>query len=549
VKKKILITLLCFCFLIPGLAQAGPFSTTMPTVLDPAYKIRVLVPGSYAHGTNGLNFDSKDNLYIGSVAGVATYNVNTDTGEASVYLGQPDGGADDLVFGPDGRVYWNAFFLGKLCTKSADGKIITLAENLPGMNAIAFSKDGRLFASQVFLGDALWEIDLSGQQNNRKVAEKLGGLNGFMFGPDNNLYGPLWFKGQVVKVDVNTGQVTVVSDGLKVPAAVKFDSKGNLFAIDSATGEVFCINVDSGQKTVVARLEPHLDNLAFDSKDRLYITNMSNNGVYEVDVKTGKVRTVTEAKLAFPQGIAVASDPDGDMMYVADNFTYKKVDAFTGKVKDPNNHAAFPNTASISADGKYVLMSGWFTNSIQVFDRKTDQLLYAIPGFKVVAGTLMLADGSVLAAEGGTGNIVRVTDKEGKERTVVATGLDNPTFIAEAGSDAVYVTEYLAGRVTRVDLKTGDKNVICTGLLGPKGIAVKPDGKILVVDAGSRQLLEIDPASGISKPLVVNLAVGQPGVVKGGHPAYGFTGVAVSKSGSIYITSDLENTIYMIYPK
>lgn len=550
-KKRIFLTaLLFFCLVIPSLAQAGSLHATMPAVLDPAYNIRMLVPPStLGHGTNGLNFDGNDNLYVGSVAGVATYLVNTDTGDVSVYLGSPDGGADDLVFGPDGRVYWNAFFLGKVCTKSADGKVITLADNLPGANAITLNKEGRLFVSQVFLGDALWEIDLSGKQKNRKIAEKLGGFNGFDFGSDGYLYGPLWYKGQIVKVDVNTGNVTVVADGFTVPAAVKFDSKGNLFAIDTATGNVYQIDVYNGQKTVVARMEPHLDNLAFDSKDRLFITNMSVNGVYQVDVKTGKVRTVTEAKLCFPQGIAVASNPDGDTLYVADNFSYKKIDAFTGNVQTPGNGVAFPNTASISADGNYVLMSGWFANKVQVFDRKTDKLLYEIPGFKVVAGTLMPADGSVLVAEGGTGSIIKVTDKEGKNRIVVATGLENPTYMAEAGSDAVYVTEYTAGRVTKVDLKTGDKKVICSGLLGPKGIAVKPDGKILVLDAGARKLLEIDPASGVTKPLVTNLAVGQSGVVKGGHPAYGFTGVAVSNSGAIYVTSDLENTVYMIYPK
>ncbi len=535
-----------FCFLILAPAQVKAFSTTMPTVLDPGYKIQVLVPGCHFTGLNGLAFDSQDTLYGGTVAGLATFRINKETGETMMFLPPPTGGADDLIFEPGGRVIWNAFFLGKVFAKGADGKTVTLADNMPGANSIAASKDGRVFVSQVFLGDALWEMDLSGQQKNRKIAEKLGGLNAFRVGADGYIYGPLWFKGQVAKVDVNSGKVEIVADGFKVPAAAKFDSKGNLFVLDTATGEVVQVDIKTGKKKVVAQLESHLDNLAIDSKDRMFVSNMGNNSLYEVDVKTGKVRTVIEGKLACPQGIAVSTDPDGDTLYVADNFTYKRIDGFTGSVKDPNKGAAFPNTASIHGDT--VLMSGWFTNAVQVFDRKTDNLLYVIKGFKTPTGTLMLDDGSILVAEVGTGSILRVQDKEGKQRTPIAKDLAVPTYLAKAGPGAVYVTEFGAGRVTKVDLKTGNKKVIATGFSAPKGIAVKPDGKILVVDTGTRQLIQIDPATGESKPLVINLAVGLP-VPSGFMPAYMLTGVAVSDSGAIYVTSDVENAVYKISPK
>ncbi|MEL7568255.1 MAG: PQQ-binding-like beta-propeller repeat protein [Dehalobacterium sp.] len=549
-RKRIFGLILCFCLLIPGLVYGESFKDVMPTVVDPNYEIRTVVPpADIIGGTNGLAFDSKDNLYVGAVAGVATYKVDTNTGAAGIFLGGPEGGADDIVFGPDGRMYWNAFFLGKLFTKSADGEIVTLAENLPGMNSLAFDNKGRLYATQVFMGDALWRIDLTGNQKNVKTAENLGGLNGFDFGKDGYLYGPLWFKGQVVKVNVDTGKVEVVADGFTTPAAVNFDSKGNLFAIDTATGEVIKVDVETGKKTVIVKMEPKLDNLDFDSKDRLYVTNSNANGIYEVDVATGKVRTVTEGRLCFPQGIAVANNPDGDMLYIADNFAYKRVDAFTGEVFAPNNHSSYPYAASISEDGQYILMSSWFSNTVQVYDRKTDEQKYVISGFNGINGTLMLADGSILAAEEATGNIVKVTDQEGKERSVVAAGLKSPTYMALAGQDAIYVTEFTAGRVTKVNLKTGDKKVICSGLLAPKGIAVNTNGKILVLDSAARQLLEIDPATGISKPLVINLAVGLQGFANGGPAAYSLTGVAASKSGSIYITSDLANTIYKISPK
>src|SRR4029077_7717230 len=104
---------------------------------------------------------------------------------------------------------------------------------LPGINSLAYRKDGRLYATIVFLGDTLYEIDVEGVKPPRMIMEKMGGLNGFEFGPDDMLYGPLWFKGQVAKVDVDKPELTVVADGFKTPAAVNFDSKGNLWVVDA----------------------------------------------------------------------------------------------------------------------------------------------------------------------------------------------------------------------------------------------------------------------------------------------------------------------------
>lgn len=518
----------------------------LPTVIDPGYRIQALMPKTPVNGFNGLAFDSQGTLYAGVVQGSTTYKVDKETGAVSVFIPPPEGGADDLIFEPGGRVIWTAFFLGKVFAKGADGAIATLAEGVPGANSIARSNDGRVFFTQVFMGDVLWELDLSGQKKNRKIAENLGGLNAFRVHTDGYIYGPLWFKGQVVKVDVTTGKTEVVADGFKIPAAVKFDSKGNLFVIDNKTGELVQVDIKTGQKKVIAVMRPHLDNLAIDAQDRIFVSTNGDGSIFEVDVKTGKVRTVVDGRLACPQGIAVWNSPEGEILFVADNFAYKRVDGFTGEVRESTKGGAFPNAASITGDK--VLMSGWFRNVVEVFDARNDDLLFSIPGFKAPFGILMLADGSILVAEAGTGSIVRVRDKEGKQRDTVAKDLAHPVYMAPAGSDAVYVTEFLAGNVTKVDLNSGNRNVVAAGLRGPKGIAVKPDGTILVVAVGTKELLQIDPASGSAKPLVQNLAVGlfvPPGFL----PAFTLTGVAVAASGNIYVTSDTDNVIYKISPK
>jgi len=473
------------------------------------------------------------------------YHVDTDTGDVSVFIGPPNGMADDLEFGPDGRIYYTSILQGKLNAKGAAGKITVLADGLMGINSLAFNQEGRLFATQVFMGDALYEIDLTGQKKNRKIAEKLGGLNGFDFGPDNMLYGPLWFKGVIAKVDVATGKVDVVASGFKTPTAVNFDSKGNLFALDVATSEVVQVDVKTGQKKTIAKLEPSLDNLAIDSKDRIFVSNMSKNGIYEIDRKTGKSRTVVDGALSCATGVAVASGEDGDTLYVVDIFSYKKVDGFTGSVtmlmssSAEGSQMAYSLNISVSKD-KVVLIG---PAGVQVIDRVANRVEKMIGGLQGPAHALMMDDGSILVTEMPTGKLLKVVGDSANNATVVAEKLVTPGYLSWAGEGAVYVTEVMAGVISRIEISTGQKKVIASGLRTPKGVGVLPDGKLAVVEAGTRQVVLTDPASGAIKPLAMGLAVGSP---PGGPPPGRLTGLAVSKSGAIYIAGDIENVLYKI---
>lgn len=254
------------------------------------HEVTKLVPGSAFHGVHGLGIDKSGRLFAGSVAGAALYEVDIASGTAKVAIPTPEGMADDIAFAPDGTMAWTGFLTGDLYSRKGDGPIKKLASGLPGINSLAFRKDGRLYATQVFLGDVLYEIDVEGVKPPRMIMEKMGGLNGFEFGPDDLLYGPLWFKGQVAKVDVDKAELTVVADGFKIPAAVNFDSKGNLWVVDTALGQLVRVDPKTGAKKMVAQLKPSLDNLAIDDKDRIFVSNMADNGIQQVDAETGAAK-------------------------------------------------------------------------------------------------------------------------------------------------------------------------------------------------------------------------------------------------------------------
>ena len=497
------------------------------------YEVTKLVPGSAFHGVHGLGIDKSGRLFAGSVAGAALYEVDRTNGTAKIAIPSPEGMADDIAFAPDGTMAWTGFLTGDLYSRKGDGPVRKLASGLPGINSLAFRKDGRLYATQVFLGDALYEIDVEGVKPPRKIMEKMGGLNGFEFGPDDLLYGPLWFKGQVAKVDVDKAELTVVADGFKVPAAVNFDSKGNLWVVDTALGQLVRVDPKTGAKKMVAQLKPSLDNLAIDDKDRIFVSNMADNGIQEVDAETGAAKQVIIGRLALPGGIAVVSDGAKDTVYVADVFAYRTVDGATGEVSEParmhTDGVTLEYPMSATARGDDVILSSWFTGTVQVIDRKTGKTREMLHGFKAPHDAVKLDDGSILVNELGSKSLVRASGEHGKDRTVVIGGLEGPVGMVGGTKGDVYVTEAFAGQVSKVE-SNGEKTVIAKDLKMPEGIAMAPDGRLIVAEVGARRIVAIDAKSGTVSEIAANLPIG----------------LAAAPGG---LPTDIENAIYKVMMK
>ena len=515
------------------------------------YEVTRLVPGSAFHGVHGLGIDKSGRMFAGSVAGAAMYEVDRANGTAKIAIPTPEGMADDIAFAPDGTMAWTGFLTGDLYARKDDGPIKKLASGLAGINSLAYRKDGRLYATTVFLGDALYEIDVEGVKPPRKIMEKMGGLNGFEFGPDDMLYGPLWFKGQVAKIDVDKAELTVVADGFKVPAAINFDSKGNLWVVDTALGQLVRVDPKSGAKKMVAQLKPSLDNLAIDDKDHIFVSNMADNGIQEVDPDTGAAKQVISGKLALPGGIGVVSDGDKDTIYVADVFAYRTVDGATGEVSEPARMHADGVTLeypmSATAKGDDVILSSWFTGTVQVIDRKTGKTKEMMHGFKAPHDAIRLGDGSFLVNELGTKSLVRVQGEHGDIRTPIIGLLEGPVGMVQASSSAVYITEAFSGTVSKIETN-GVKTVVAKDLKMPEGIALTPDGKLVVAEVGAKRIVQIDPANGTVTEIAANLPIGLAGA-PGGLPTNIPTGVGVGASGVIYFSSDIENAIYKITKK
>lgn len=533
-----------------GVLVALTFVAALPSFSAERYTREVLVPGHGFSGIHGLTFGPDGKLYVGSVIGQSIYRVDPETGESETFIGPPAGMADDLEFGPDGTLVWTSFTLGIVHAKRGAGPVQVLARGLLGINSIAFNAEGRLFATQVFLGDALYEIDLEGKEPPRKILEGMGGLNGFDFGPDGLLYGPLWFKGQVAKVDVDSGALTVVADGFETPAAVNFDSKGNLWVLDTKAGTIYKVDVKTGAKTLISRLQTAMDNLAFDSADRMFVTVMANNAIYEVDTTTGDARMVKGGALSVPCDIDVFSAGGTDTLYLSDLFALRSINGATGEVTDiARNYAdEIDLPINISVNEKHILVCSWFSGSVQMLDRATGKSIVLAHDFVAPVDVLEMPNGDWLVLQSGGRNLLRVSGPDKTTREVIAEGLTGAVAMVAAGDKAVYATLASKGRVVRVDLSSGKVKEIVRDLALPEGIAIADDGALVVAEVKAKRLIKINPKNGKIEVLAEDLPIGLPGQF--GVPAsFTPTGVAIGASGTIYMTSDIENAIYKFSPR
>jgi len=529
-----------------NLAPPPPSRTTRPAAWSEPEAL--VAPSSFA-GVHGLAIDQKGRLLAGSVLGNTLWEVDRTSGAAKVLIDAPEGQADDIAVGPKGELAWTNYLMGMLRYRESEGAPMrVLAKDLPGLNSLDFDRrNNKLYASQVFLGDALWEIDRAGQKPPRLIKKDMGGFNGFEVGPDGMLYGPLWFKGQVVKIDPADGNMTVIADGFKIPAAANLDGKGNLWVVDARSGELVRVDLATGRKTVARQLRPSLDNLAIAPDGTIYVSNMANNEIQAFDPATGVLRTLTSGKLAAPAGLKI----DGQTLWVADVFGFRQVNVRTGEVRDVFRMQRDPELDypfAVGVSGTLFALTSWFTGTVQLVDRQTLRTVETIHGLKAPFDAIPMPDGSVIYAEIATGSITRARGPHFADKQVLASGLGGPVQMIIGQDGALYVTE-AAGKLTRIPLDaSAPLRAIAEGLALPEGLAQTPWGSFIVAESAARRLVEIDPATGSRRTVAENLPIGlapSPGL----PPPYVVTGVAVGSDGTVYMSADRNNAIYRIRPK
>jgi sugar lactone lactonase YvrE len=350
------------------------------------------------------------------------------------------------------------------------------------------------------------------------------------------------------------GTIQVVATGFTWPAAAKFDSQKRLHVVDQS-GEVFRVDTNTGVKTLIAHLEPGLDNLAFDSRGSLYISSADHGWIAQM-LPSGQARTISPGGMIVPAGVAVLQRPDGrDAVFVADAWRLREFDGLTGRPANVYKGYLVPQVdppslttpLTLSADGDHLVVSSVLGGAVQVWDPQTDQVLehYPMP----VPLNAIRCQADIVVADLGLGGVVWASDH------AMILPMDGASVSVPAGlatdGEVLWVADWATGIVWQIsfDGKTPLAPVrVADGLANPEGLAVDIDGSLLVVESGARRLSRIDPTTGVVQVVVEELELGAVGPPYS-PPIYFFNGVAVGPSGAIYITGDVTNVLYRIWPR
>ncbi|NWJ48670.1 MAG: hypothetical protein HXX08_22650 [Chloroflexi bacterium] len=522
--------------------------------------LQTLVKGSPIHGANGIAFHN-GLLYIASVFGSEIVVMNPYSGQIVKRLGQEYGvqTPDDLVFGPDGSLYWTSLFTGEVGKLAPDGVTHSIvATNLPGANAIAFTRDfKRLFVSADFFGNGLYEIDPTGANTTPidilkfpeyGVPNVAGEMNAMAFGADGYLYGPMYNKGRVVKVNVATKEITTVLElpqpGIN-PAAVKFDSQERLNIVTSNPNQVIRLNLHNMQQEVLANPVSGIDNLAFDSHGRLFISDASGGSISEI-LKNKQLREVSPAGMMAAGGVAVLPGKDGhDRVFVADFWTLRQYDGKSGTPKPLGKFTSAVQPMTVAPFGDKLVWTSINGNAVQIWDPVTKQVVQDYRDFAGPTNAIEFR-GNLVVAEIGTGKVVMQNPAE--VRTVLTTIQGIPFGLASNDKE-LYAADWYSGLIYKLaegGTIIAKPNPILNGhqFSQPEGLALERDGHLLVVEVGAGRLSRVDLKTGTITTVVDKLQIGAWLPLL--PPTTFFNGVAVGHSGTIYLTADKANALYRI---
>jgi sugar lactone lactonase YvrE len=514
-------------------------------VVDGHYKLVTVAKDTAFAGANGATIGGDGALYVVHTGDGTTTRIDLKTMAATEFV-HPWAGvyiSDDITNDGKGTFYATGTtpLVGEVYRIDGAGVKTVIARGLTAPNGIQFNKKtGRLFVTECFQANRVFEIDPTGAKEPRLIvkADTIPVPEGFDFDPDTaDLIIPDMGTGRILRVHPDTGAIQPIADKFTAPIALKVGPDKKAY-FPELGGAVYRLSLDGKTRDKLAQLPPGLDNLAITPDGRLFITSYWDATVYEVATDgSGKFKTLfgkgpnTLTGVLVKNGQVIVSDAIMMRTVQKGEYAPTRLNAWAshgmpltlGVTDGPGDQLLWPDAvnnavaAGNPADGTFKPVAGGLNRPVAVVMSKKDPKLYV--------------------AEYGAGQVTEVSLTDGAKRPLV-TGLDGPIALAVI-DDVLYIAEARTARIRRAPLAGGKSEVFVSSEVGKVG-ALAADGKggLIALDTIGRRLLRIDP----KKLTITTIADGLPvryGVVGAGPGAIEFpAAMSVTAEGDIYLGTE-----------
>ena len=471
---------------------------TEPIEVSARCRLDTIVEPARLGGANGIVWSPDGQLMVTQVFGSQVTAIDVDSGRHLPFaaLGEGIVAPDDGAFGADGTFFATEPMNSTVSARRSDGSYRTLRDDLPAVNGMTVSHDGRrLFVDEFRPGGRLLELDPGGEGAPKVLADDLAMPNALAMGPDGALWFPQVLAGEVWRYDLDSRALERRFGDLSTPTAVKFDDAGHLLTSEAGTGHLTRIDLARGDRVTLAAVNPGIDNFAIADDGRLFVSHFTDGRVAEVT--GGTERVLSPSGLIGPFGLDRL--PDGSLL-TADALAVNRI-APDGEVTTILSLLADLPAMAIgvaSHDGDPLVLLG----RGQVLRRHHDGRLESVAGHLDDATSITTAPGEgALVVERGGGRLLLLDGEGGVD--VVVSGLDRPVAVTTAPDRTLWVSR--AGGVTAI--RNGEQVATIEGLADPHGIALIAD-TVVVADPSRRALVGIDLATQQERDLVTNLPLG-----------------------------------------
>lgn len=520
------------------------------------YAARPLVQGGALRGVHSMTVGHDGLIYAASPFSNHIAVIDPETLQWRFLTERPIGMPWEIAaVGKNRLVFYDAARKSLETCPASGGKATVIRQKVPAPMTLTSNADGRLFAAMAGENHELCEISSRTGDKLFLISEKLGRISA-MAGEKN---GGLWVapatKPQLALVNTLTGEIKARQWPLSHISAMVEDEGGSLWIAgqDATQPVLWQLNTQTGERREI-ELPVAFSSLAA-SGEKILAAGRGGESLWALSPEINSPIEFYHTPLVSPGGLCLVEEQPGGStpgLYVADMYAVKVFAPDTGTLRrtfaipDYKGRAVYPTNVGVSDD--FLIVTSWISGTVHLLEPQSGRVEWVAGGLLAPMSAVVLPGGDVLVAELASSQIVRLSRFEGRINTIITTdqeGPRGPCGMVLSPTGGVYVTENFGGKVSFVDPYAFFYKPIAEGLQGPEGLTVTEDGSLLVVETGRRRLVRVDPGNGGMQEVAGNLPVGLE-ALGGLPPVWFFSGVAVSRTGEIFISGDRDNSIQVL---